>query len=69
MMWGTLTLKLSSFLLLSLPSVYSVCASEQQPFEFGEMSTPQYTLPPLPYAYDVSIAIIARPTTPHQSYS
>lgn len=30
-------------------------AAEQQPFEFGEMSGPTYTLPPLPYAYDVSV--------------
>ncbi|KAF5844116.1 hypothetical protein GGP41_010163 [Bipolaris sorokiniana] len=52
MMRGTLTLKLSSFLLFSLSPVPSVCASEQQPFEFCGMSAPQYTLPPLPYAYD-----------------
>jgi len=50
-MRGSLTL---STLLLSLPSSFTVLASEQQPFEFGEMSAPQYTLPPLPYAYDVS---------------
>lgn len=58
MMRGTLTLKLLSLLLFSLSPVSLVCASEQQPFEFGEMSAPQYTLPPLPYAYDVSISII-----------
>jgi len=68
MMRGTLMLKLSGFLLLPLSSISSVCASEQQPFEFGEMSTPQYTLPPLPYAYDVSIAITTRLIAPHQSY-
>lgn len=55
-MRGTLTLTLLSFL-LSLSSVSTALASEQQPFEFGEMSTPQYKLPPLPYAYDVSNAI------------
>ncbi|KAF2704924.1 superoxide dismutase mitochondrial precursor [Pleomassaria siparia CBS 279.74] len=27
-------------------------ASEQQPFEFGEMARPPFTLPKLPYAYD-----------------
>jgi Fe-Mn family superoxide dismutase len=53
-MRGTLTLALSTVLLPSL-SASAVLASEQQPFEFGEMSAPQYILPPLPYAYDVSI--------------
>jgi Fe-Mn family superoxide dismutase len=53
-MRGTLMLALSTVLLPSL-SASTVLASEQQPFEFGEMSAPQYTLPPLPYAYDVSI--------------
>jgi Fe-Mn family superoxide dismutase len=43
-----------SVLLASLLSATNVLASEQQPFEFGEMSAPQYTLPKLPYAYDVS---------------
>ncbi|KAL1645084.1 Superoxide dismutase [Mn], mitochondrial [Didymella pomorum] len=39
-------------LLASLFSATNVLSSEQQPFEFGEMSAPQYTLPKLPYAYD-----------------
>lgn len=43
-----------SVLLASLLSATNILASEQQPFEFGEMSAPQYTLPKLPYAYDVS---------------
>jgi Fe-Mn family superoxide dismutase len=51
-MRGTLTL---STFLLPLLSIFTVRASEQQPFVFDEMSAPQYTLPPLPYAYDVSI--------------
>lgn len=55
-MRGTLTLALPSFL-FSLSSVPTVLASEQQPFEFSGMSSPQYTLPPLPYAYDVSNTI------------
>ncbi|KAF2192344.1 manganese and iron superoxide dismutase [Zopfia rhizophila CBS 207.26] len=41
--------------LLFLSSIFiSVFASEQlqQPFQFGEMSAPMYTLPPLPYAYN-----------------
>jgi len=37
---------------VSLFFTLPVLASEQQPFEFGEMSAPQYSLPPLPYAYD-----------------
>ncbi|KAF3035049.1 Superoxide dismutase [Mn], mitochondrial [Didymella keratinophila] len=41
-----------SVLLASLLSATNILASEQQPFEFGEMSAPQYTLPKLPYAYD-----------------
>ncbi|KAF1923376.1 superoxide dismutase mitochondrial precursor, partial [Didymella exigua CBS 183.55] len=41
-----------SLLLASLFSAIRISASEQQPFEFGEMSAPQYTLPKLPYAYD-----------------
>lgn len=52
-MRGTLVLP---GLLASLFSARTAFASEQQPFEFGEMSAPQYTLPPLPYAYDVSPA-------------
>lgn len=44
-----------SFVLFPLISTPTVFASEQQPFEYGAMSAPQYTLPPLPYAYDVSI--------------
>jgi Fe-Mn family superoxide dismutase len=36
-------------------SLSTVLALDQQPFEFGDMSAPQYTLPPLPYAYDVCI--------------
>lgn len=50
-MRGTLTITafLASFL-----SITQTSASEQQPFEFSAMSAPQYTLPPLPYAYDVS---------------
>lgn len=46
-----------SFLSVSL----GILASEQaqQPFEFGEMSAPSYTLPPLPYAYNVSSPINA----------
>jgi Fe-Mn family superoxide dismutase len=47
-----------SFCLLSLIVTPGVFALEQQPFEFGEMSAPQYTLPPLPYAYDVSLSSI-----------
>ncbi|USP82268.1 uncharacterized protein yc1106_09542 [Curvularia clavata] len=50
-MRGTLRSTLSSVLLF-LSSVSPAVASEQQPFEFGEMSAPQYTLPPLPYAYN-----------------
>ncbi|KAI8937964.1 Superoxide dismutase [Mn], mitochondrial, variant 2 [Plenodomus lindquistii] len=38
--------------LFSLLSISSVLASDQQPFEFGGMSAPQYSLPPLPYKYD-----------------
>ena len=45
----TITVFLAFFL-----SVTQTLASEQQPFEFEAMSAPQYTLPPLPYAYDVS---------------
>ncbi|KAF1914085.1 superoxide dismutase mitochondrial precursor [Ampelomyces quisqualis] len=48
-MRGSLKLCLS---LLSLSAVPGVFASEKQLFERGEMSQPQYTLPPLPYAYD-----------------
>lgn len=55
MMRGTLAV---SACLLSLLSATTVIASEQQPFEFGEMSAPQYTLPPLPYAYDVRSFIL-----------
>jgi len=44
-----------SVLLASLFSATNILASEQQPFDFGEMSAPQYTLPKLPYAYDVSL--------------
>jgi Fe-Mn family superoxide dismutase len=46
---GLLGIAVSLF--FTLPTL----ASEQQPFEFGEMSAPQYSLPPLPYAYDVSL--------------
>ena len=52
-MRGIPTLSTILFPLLSKSTVF---ASEQQPFEFGAMSATQYTLPPLPYAYDVSIA-------------
>jgi Fe-Mn family superoxide dismutase len=45
-----------SFCLLSLIVTPGVFTLEQQPFEFGEMFAPQYTLPPLPYAYDVSLS-------------
>jgi Fe-Mn family superoxide dismutase len=54
-MRGIMKLSLLTFFLPSL-STTTVLDSEQQPFEFGEMSAPQYTLPPLPYAYDVSIS-------------
>lgn len=45
---------LSAFL-VSFSIASNVSAAEQQPFDFGEMSAPQYTLPPLPYAYDVCL--------------
>ena len=57
-----------STVLLPFFSTPSVFASEQQPFDFGAMSAPQYTLPPLPYAYDVSIAW-EHHVTPHTSCS
>ncbi|KAH7402817.1 superoxide dismutase mitochondrial precursor [Pyrenochaeta sp. MPI-SDFR-AT-0127] len=41
-----------SILLFYLLTSSTVIASEQQPFEFGDMSAPQYSLPPLPYAYN-----------------
>lgn len=46
-----------SLLVAFILSATQTFASEQQPFEFGEMSAPQYTLPALPYAYNVSTAI------------
>ncbi|CAO2657236.1 Nn.00g033620.m01.CDS01 [Neocucurbitaria sp. VM-36] len=43
---------MSWIFLLAITPTFTVLASEQQPFEFREMSAPQYSLPPLPYAYD-----------------
>lgn len=42
-----------SVFLAACSSLTTTFASDQQPFEFKAMSAPQYTLPPLPYAYDV----------------
>lgn len=60
-MRGTSKLWFCLFSFIAAPRVF---ASEQQPFEFGEMSAPQYTLPSLPYAYDVSI-LLALPRARH----
>ena len=65
-MRGISTLSTVLFALLSTPTVF---ASEQQPFEFGTMSAPQYTLPPLPYAYDVSIAATTVLPRMHLAYN
>jgi Fe-Mn family superoxide dismutase len=48
------SLRFSIRLLFLLLTSLKVSASEQQPFKFEAMSAPTYTLPPLPYAYDVS---------------
>ncbi|KAF2727394.1 superoxide dismutase mitochondrial precursor [Polyplosphaeria fusca] len=40
-------------ILLSLKFLHTTATEQaQQPFEFGEMAAPTYSLPPLPYAYD-----------------
>jgi hypothetical protein len=54
---------LSTFLPSLLPALLlqsPAYATEQQPFQFEAMSAPSYTLPPLPYAYDVSSSSDAR---------
>lgn len=44
--------------LLLVPLLHSpTFASEQQPFQFEAMSAPSYSLPELPYAYDVSVSL------------
>ena len=65
----------SQLALFFLFSCSHVLASEQQPFEFGEMSASQFSLPPLPYSYDVSshnmsfysILMIVKALEPHIS--
>jgi len=49
------SLGLSAFLSFSLLPGIVVFALHQQPFEFGDMSSPSYSLPPLQYAYDVRL--------------
>ena len=46
--------RLSIRLLFLFFNSLKVSASEQQPFKFEAMSAPTYTLPPLPYTYNVS---------------
>ena len=56
-MWTMRSFSVLYLASLSLLPHSHVLASEQQPFEFGEMSPRQYSLPKLPFGYDVSVSL------------